>query len=222
MLRMASRAGDALTFHWLLLHARGCNGLETCLPGPFAAQGWIAGDSILGCVGLPVMQVQQIVQCWVSHKPAWQAVGSFQSSHTSQVLVETGIDSWHGRRYHPVRRGSVNASVLASQPCRWYVSYLASARESDAHTTLAPAAPSAGAAAASQICFGRLLPALYLKLGTFLPSPPSAISPLPPLPDLQPSKPQTEHFASRVFHLLRLICKAIDMQCLSSWLQSLT
>lgn len=52
------------------------------------------------------------------------------------------------------------------------------------YTTLAPFAPSAGAAAASHICFGRLLPALYLKLGTFLPSPFSAISPLPPLPDL--------------------------------------
>lgn len=51
--------------------------------------------------------------------------------------------------------------------------------------TLEPLAPSAGSAAASHICLGRLLPALYLKLGTFFPSPFSMISPLPPLPDLQ-------------------------------------
>ena len=55
------------------------------------------------------------------------------------------------------------------------------------HRTLAPFAPSAGWAAGSQICLGRLLPALYLKLGTFFPSPFSAISPLPPAPDLQGS-----------------------------------
>ena len=55
------------------------------------------------------------------------------------------------------------------------------------HRTLAPLAPSAGCAAGSQICLGRLLPALYLKLGTFFPSPFSAISPLPPAPDLRGS-----------------------------------
>ncbi len=58
----------------------------------------------------------------------------------------------------------------------------------EAHRTEAPSEPSAGSAAGSQICLGRLLPARYLKLGTFLPMPASTNSPLPPLPDLHIAK----------------------------------
>ena len=57
-------------------------------------------------------------------------------------------------------------------------------RSGGTYRTEAPSAPSAGSAAGSQICLGRLLPARYLKFGTFLPFPDSVISPLPPLPDL--------------------------------------
>ncbi len=57
-------------------------------------------------------------------------------------------------------------------------------RSGGTYRTEAPSAPSAGSAAGNQICLGRLLPARYLKFGTFLPFPDSVISPLPPLPDL--------------------------------------
>jgi len=53
-----------------------------------------------------------------------------------------------------------------------------------AHTTDAPSAPSAGAAAGRKISLGELLRARYLKFLTVRPAPLGTTSPRPPLPAL--------------------------------------
>ena len=177
---------------------------QQCSPGPSAPYSWVASHAMLGCICLLVMQVQQVVHCRISHKSALHvlnqtpACAEEPAKRRSHCYPNTADEiGWCHSRICTASFIQPGGSVGATWPSLadrhpFQASPgpgLQNTEESkEPHTTLAPGAPSAGAAAASHICFGRLLPALYLKLGTFLPSPFSVISPLPPLPDLQSRK----------------------------------